>query len=80
MRIKVQDANAFWPTELCDCRGIWPGDGVVSTEHNRDGTSRRNFANLPIDLTMAMLNTARYDRRIARINSGQDTEWVNANL
>jgi hypothetical protein len=53
---------------------------VISAEHNRDGTSRRNFANLPIDLTVAMLNTARYDRRIARINSGQDAEWVNANL
>jgi hypothetical protein len=29
---------------------------------------------------MAMLNTARHDRRIARINSGQNAEWVNANL
>jgi hypothetical protein len=29
---------------------------------------------------VAMLDTARYDRRIARINSGQDAEWVNANL
>jgi hypothetical protein len=29
---------------------------------------------------MAMLNTARHDRRIARINRGQDAEWVNANL
>jgi hypothetical protein len=53
---------------------------VVSTEHNRDGAGRRNFANLPIDLTVAMLNTARHDRRIARINGGKDTEWINANL
>jgi hypothetical protein len=29
---------------------------------------------------MAMLNTARHDRRIARIDSGQNAEWVNANL
>jgi hypothetical protein len=53
---------------------------VISTEHNWDGTGRRNFANLPIDLTMAMLNTAGHDRRIARINGGKDAEWVNANL
>ena len=80
MRVEVQDANTFWPTELCDRRCIWPGDGVISAEHNRDGTGRRNFANLPIDLTVAMQNTAGHDRRIARINRGQNAEWVNANL
>jgi hypothetical protein len=53
---------------------------VISAEHDRDCTGRRNFANFPIDLTVAMLNTAGYYRRIARINSGQDAEWVNANL
>jgi hypothetical protein len=53
---------------------------VVSTEHNRNGAGCGDLTNLPIDLTMAMLNTARHYRRIARINSGQDAEWVNANL
>ena len=53
---------------------------MISAEHNRDGTGRRNFANLPIDLTVAMQNTAGHDRRIARINRGQNAEWVNANL
>jgi len=80
MRVEVQDANTFWPTELCDRRCIWPGDGVISAEHNRDGTGRRNLTNLPIDLSVAMLNTARHNRRIARINGGKDAERVNANL
>ena len=80
MRVEVQDANTFWPTELCDRRCIWPGDGVISTEHNRNGAGCGNLTNLPIDLTVAMLYTARHDRRIARINRGQDAEWVNANL
>ena len=80
MCIKVQDANALRPSELRDRRGVWPGDRVISAEHNRDGTGRRNFANLPIDLTVAMLNSTRHDRRIARINGGEDAEWVNANL
>jgi hypothetical protein len=53
---------------------------VISTEHNGDGTGCGNFTNLPIDLTVAVLNTARHDRRIARIHGGKDTEWVNANL
>ena len=80
MRIKVQDADAFWPTELCDRGGIWPGDGVISAKHNRDGASRGNLTNLPVDLPVTMLNTAGHDRRIAGINGGEDAEWVNANL
>jgi hypothetical protein len=29
---------------------------------------------------VAVLHSTRHDRRIARINGGKDTEWVNANL
>ena len=80
MRVKVQDADALWPTELCDRRGVWPGDGVISAEHDRDCTRRRNFTNLPKNLTVAVFNAARHHRRIARINGGKNAEGINADL
>lgn len=53
---------------------------MISAKHNRDGAGRSNLTNLPVDLAVTMLNSTRHDRRIARINGGEDAEWVNANL
>ena len=80
MRIKVQDANALRPSQLGNRRCIRPGDGVISTQHNWDRASRSDFAHLSIDLSVTVLHTTWNHRGIARINGGQDTEWINANL
>jgi hypothetical protein len=53
---------------------------VIAAEHNRDRAGRGNFADLSEDLAVCVFNAAWHYRRIPRINGGEDSEWINADL
>ena len=78
--VEVHDADALRPAEIGDRRRIRPCDGVVSSEHDRDRAGRGHLADLPEDLAVPVLDATGNDRRIARVDRGDDAERVDSNL
>ena len=80
MCVKVHDADALRPTHLGNRRCIGPRDGVIAAEHNGDRTSLRDFANLSVNGTVAVLQSPWVDERVTSIHSRECDEGLNSHL
>jgi hypothetical protein len=53
---------------------------VITAKHDWDRARCGDFAHLPIDLTVTVLDPAWHHGGITRVNGGEDAEWIDTNL